>query len=248
MMQQAHCLSKSDLLHLQRNELHLREIELDSLNTTNIISAYLLERDSISHRLSDLQTKLKGASDNLIIAVRDLLPTAMILVDNRDTYRFQISSATTMLSKLEQTITDTRASHTLRAKALSASFHSHHQPSLPSPQCHSDPFTENRDYMARSNAKVVTYYEHFDESNFSLCREGSYDASVARMCIFSILRNSMKDHRHLISDVMIGDNFSIWQIYSNSSCVSYAQNQMAALDFSQVLMLPDETFSTFLRR
>jgi hypothetical protein len=100
-----------------------------------------------------------------------------------------------------------------------------------------------------SNAKVVTYYEHFDESNLSLCREESYDASIARMCIFSILCNSMKHHRHLISNVKIGDNFAIWQIiYSNFSCVSYAQNQMAGLDFSQILMLPDETFSAYLRR
>jgi hypothetical protein len=50
MMQQAYCLSESDLLHLQRNELYLREIELDSFNTTNIISAHLLERDSIFQR------------------------------------------------------------------------------------------------------------------------------------------------------------------------------------------------------
>jgi hypothetical protein len=241
-------LSKSDLLERHRLELSRKAITLDSIASADSISALLRNQEDISNRLSFAEASLRNLSDALSASLSQAFAdfssaSALSTLGSMDALSVDISSILLESHACKELLASTRISCAARAKSV-ASLHA--RPAPPARPARMDAITEDRDFCARFDDMRVTFYEHYDEDDITLCREESPSASVSRMFIFECLLQSLKHYPGLLTDVKIGDNFNAWRIITSTfSCVSFAQHQVARIRFSRALMLPNAMSPSF---
>jgi hypothetical protein len=108
---------------------------------------------------------------------------------------------------------------------------------------------ESQRFIQNYLDKDVVFFNTYNSSDISACKEESFEAQVMRLVAYKLLVNVVSMTPELISHVPIGDNYQIWTIISKHySNVSFTQQQVALRAITAISWRPDELLPVFFTR